>query len=277
MDLFVGKTGIIMGVANKRSIATGIAQCLHEHQAKLAISYLPTDNGRMEKRVRQAVDPFEPKLVVPCDITSDQNINDCFAQVKEHCGKIDFLVHSIANAPLEDIRCPTLNTSRKGFLQAMETSVYSFIAVAREAAKIMNPGGSILTMSYFGGEKVVAGYNLMGVAKAALESSIKYLAFDLGPQNIRVNGISAGAIKTLAASAVGDFGDMLGMSSAIAPLQRNTSTIEVGNTALYLLSNLSSGTTGEIIHVDCGYHMMGSPGRALETWKLRPRDTISNK
>lgn len=269
MELLKGKTGVIMGVANQRSIATSVAECLTKQKAKLVISHLPSQNKRMEQRVQQAMTATKPKLIIPCDINNDQQIQDCFHQIKTDIGKIDFLVHSIAYAPLEDIRCPTIDASRKGFLQAMETSVYSFMAVSREAANIMNPGGSILTMTYFGGEKVVAGYNLMGVVKAALESTIQYLAFDLGPKHIRVNGISAGPIKTLAASAIGDFNQMLQMNASIAPMQRNISNEEIGRSALYLLSNLSSGTTGEIIHVDCGYHIMGNPGRALKHWLPR--------
>ena len=269
MVSFQGKTGVIMGIANQRSIATGIAECLEKYKAQLVVTYLPSDNNRMEQRVQQATSKLNPKLIIPCDINSDEQIKNCFSQIKKDIGHIDFLVHSIAHAPIEDIRCSTIHASRKGFLKAMETSVYSFIAVSREAEKIMNPGGSILTMSYFGGEKVVAGYNLMGVAKAALESTVQYLAFDLGPKNIRVNGISAGPIKTLAASALGDFNRMLSLNSSIAPMQRNISCEEIGRSALYLLSNFSSGTTGEIIHVDCGYHIMGNPGRAIH--QLMPK------
>ena len=181
-------------------------------------------------------------------------------------------MHSIAYAPIEDIRCSTVNSSRAGFLEAMETSVYSLIATSREASKLMPDGGSIVTLSYFGGEKVIPGYNLMGVAKSALESSVRYLAFDLGAQNIRVNAISAGPVKTLAASAIGDFGDMLGMNSAIAPMERNISNDEVAKTACYLLSDLSTATTGEVLHVDAGYHIMGSPGRAWEKMGVKARD-----
>lgn len=272
MGLLKDKTGIIMGVANHRSIAAAIAESAFEHGAQLGFSHLPDDKGKMEARVKKVVDSWSPKLLAPCDCNKDQDIDTFFTQVSSTYSKIDFLVHSIAFAPLEDIRCQTIQASRDGFLTALETSVYSFIASARAAAELMPEGGSMLTLSYFGGEKVVAGYNLMGVAKAALESAVKYLAFDLGPKGIRVNAISAGPIKTLAASAVGDFGDMLGTNAAIAPTGKNVSAKEVGNAAAFLLSNLASGITGELVHVDGGYNIMGSPGRAFEKWNIKPRD-----
>ena len=272
MELLKDKTGIIMGVANHRSIAAAIAQSAFEQGAKLGFSHLPDEKGKMEPRVRKTVDRLEPGLVAPCDCNKDEDISNFFGEVSAKYQAIDFLVHSIAYAPIEDIRCPTLQASRAGFMAALETSVYSFIATARAACELMRDGGSILTLSYFGGEKVVAGYNLMGVAKAALESAVKYLAFDLGPRGIRVNAISAGPIKTLAASAVGDFGDMLGTNAAIAPSGKNVSAKEVGETAAFLLSDLASGITGELVHVDGGYHIMGSPGRAFDTWSIKPRD-----
>lgn len=272
MSLFAGKKGVIMGVANERSIATGVAKVLAKQGAELAFSFLPDDKGKMEIRCKKAIEECHPKLVAGCNVNNDEEIKQFFAKVSECFGKIDFLVHSIAYAPLDDIRCPTIQATRNGFNTAMDSSCYSFIAVSRIASELMNQGGSIITLSYFGGEKVVAGYNLMGVVKAALECSIKYLAYDLGPQAIRVNGISAGPIKTLAASAVGDFGDMLGMNEAIAPLGRNVTAEEVGQAAAYLLSDWASGITGDLLHVDCGYHAMGSPGRALEKWGIRPRD-----
>ena len=213
----------------------------------------------MKKRVEQAVGDLKPTLIAACDVNSDQDLDDFFAKIKATHGSIDFLVHSIAYAPLEDIRCPTIEVSRKGFATAMESSVYSFIACAKRASELMSAGASILTLSYFGGEKVVKGYNLMGVAKAALESSVGYLACDLGEKQIRVNAISAGPLKTLAASAVGDFGQMLEASSQVSPIHRCISGEEIGKSALYLLSDLSSATTGEILHVDCGYNIMGSP------------------
>lgn len=266
MGLFESKTGVIMGVANNYSIATGVAKFLHKEGADIAFSYLPDETGKMEKRIRKVVDVMEPKIVAPCDINKDEDVEKFFAEVKEIYGSIDFLVHSIAYAPLEDIRCSTVEASRSGFLTAMESSCYSFIVTAREASKLMHRGGSIVTMTYYGAEKVLAGYNLMGVAKSALESSTKYLAYDLGPKNIRVNSISAGPIKTLASSAIGDFSEMLGLNAGIAPLGRTVTNDEVGKTAGFLLSDLSTGTTGENLHVDAGYNIMGNPGHGFERW-----------
>lgn len=266
MQLFQGKKGIIMGVANEHSLASGVAHFAHGQGAALGFSHLPDKEGRnnMERRVRRVTDPLETKFLHPCDVSSDADVDKFFGAVKEHFGEIDFLVHSIAFAPLEDIRCPTIQASRQGFLNAMDISVYSLISVARAAAKIMPQGGSIVTMSYFGAEKVVAGYNMMGICKAALEAAVKYLAYDLGPSKIRVNAVSAGPAKTLAASAVGDFSQMLGLNAAVAPMGRNITTEEVGKSTGFLLSDLSTATTGEILHVDCGYNIMGSPGLAVE-------------
>ena len=268
MGLFSGKTGIIMGVANQHSIAAGVAKYLVEQGAEIGYSYLPDTTGKMEKRVRKVVDQFEPKLVAPCDVNNDGSIEEFFANVKKTYDKIDFLVHSIAFAPGEDIKCPTLLASRQGFQVAMETSAYSFIATSRAAAPLMKDGGSIVAMSYFGGEKVVPGYNLMGLAKSALEMSVRYLAFDLGPDKIRVNAISAGPIKTLASSGIGGISAMLNMNAAIAPLGRNVDQEEVGKSSAFLLSDLSTGVTGEILHVDAGFHVMGGPGRAIKTWDV---------
>lgn len=273
MKLFEGKKGIVMGVANNHSIASGVAKFLYEQGAELGFSHLPDDTGKMEGRVRKVVDELNPKLLIPCDVNSDEDVKNFFETVKETMGEIDFLVHSIAFAPMEDIRCPTLESSREGFRIALDTSCYSFICTAREASKIMKEGGSMVTMSYFGGEKVCAGYNMMGIAKAALECAVKYLAFDLGPKQIRVNSISAGPIKTLAASAVGDFKQMLGLNAGIAPLGRNVTPEEVGKTAGYLLSDMASATTGENIHVDCGYSIMGNMGYAFDRWDLDPSVT----
>jgi len=274
MKLFEGKKGIIMGVANEYSIAAGIAKYLTEQGATLGFSHLPDKEGRdrMEKRVRRVADPLGATLVLPCDVTSDENIESFFKAVQEQFGAIDFMVHSIAFAPLEDIQCATIDASRKGFQIGMDISVYSFIAAARAAAKIMPHGGAIATMTYYGGEKVVGGYNMMGVCKAALESTVKYLAYDLGPRNIRVNGVSAGPIKTLASSAVGEFSEMLQMNAAIAPMGRNVTTQDVGKATAYILSDLSSATTGEIMHVDFGYNIMGSPGHAVERLGLAKKD-----
>jgi len=227
----------------------------------MGFSHLPDDTGKMRQRVEKATEGLDPLFLEPCNVGNDGDIAAFFQQVKQHTPALDFFVHSIAFAPLEDIRCPTIEASRQGFLTALDISVYSFIATAKHAASLMPNGGSILTLSYFGGEKVVAGYNLMGVAKAALEAAVRYLAYDLGPKNIRVNAISAGPVKTLAASAVGDFTEMMGMYETISPLQKNVSLEEIGHTASFLLSSGASGITGEVLHVDAGYHVMGSPGR----------------
>lgn len=257
MGLFQGKRGVIMGVANERSIATGIAEVLSQEGAELAFSYLRADTGRSEMRVQKAVGHLNTKFMMPCNINEDKDIESFFSETSKVFPKIDFLVHSIAFASADEIRKPCLEVSRQGFLTAMEASVYSFIACSRAASRYMSEGGSILTLSYFGGEKVVVGYNLMGIAKSALESSVQYLANDLGRQGIRVNAISAGPIKTLAASAVG-VGSMLDFNASIAPLKRNVSSRDVGNSAAYLLSHLSSGCTGEIHHVDAGFHIMSA-------------------
>jgi len=263
-QLLAGKRGIVMGVANEFSLATGVAEFIAKAGGEQGFSHLPDAEGappRMARRVQKVAEPL--KFVKPCDVQSDHDIERFFADVKAEFGSIDFLVHSIAFAPIEDIQCPTLEASRPGFRVAMDISVYSFIACARAAAKIMNPGGSMVTMTYYGGERVVGGYNLMGLCKAALEAATKYLAYDLGPKDIRVNAVSAGPVKTLAASAVGEVDDMLTLYSAVSPLQRNITSQEVGRSTVFLLSDLASATTGEILHVDCGYHAMGSPGRAF--------------
>ena len=260
MGLFEGKKGIIMGVANDRSIASAVARVLHQEGARLGFSHLPDtdERGRMAGRVTKVAGPLDPVFVEPCDVQDDQSIRDFFARAKETMGKIDFLVHSIAFAPTDDIRCPTLEASREGFKTAMDISAYSLIGVTREAAPLMNPGGSVCAMTYFGGEKVMAGYNLMGVCKAALDSAVRYLAWDLGQSGIRINAISAGPLKTLASSAVGDFKKMLDHNSRITPLQRNIEAKEVGQAAAYLLSDMASAITGEIHHVDCGFSIMGA-------------------
>lgn len=266
MGLFSGKKGIIMGVANEYSIAAGVARFLHAEGAKLGFSHLPDKEGRdrMAKRVQRVADPLGATFLRPCDVQEDGDIKSFFAEVKKEFGTIDFFVHSIAFAPLDDIRCATVDCTREGFKLAMDISAYSFIATSREAAQLMPDGGSIVTMTYYGGEKVVGGYNMMGICKAALEASMRYLAYDLGPKNIRVNAISAGAIKTLASSAVGEFSEMMKLSGAVAPMGRTVTQDDVGKAAGYLLSDLASSVTGENLHVDCGYHVMGSPGHAVE-------------
>jgi enoyl-[acyl-carrier protein] reductase I len=264
MGLFTGKKGIIMGVANEHSLASGVAEFLKKEGAEIGFSHLPDKEGgpaKMLRRVMRVAEPLGITFVRPCDVANDADVTRFFNEVKEEFGSIDFLVHSIAFAPLDDIRCATIDASRAGFLTAMDISVYSFIACARAAVPLMDKGGAMTTMTYYGGERVVGGYNLMGVCKAALESATKYLAWDLGPKGIRVNAVSAGPVKTLASSAVGA-GDMLQLYSAMAPMGRNISNEEVGRSAGFLLSDMASATTGEILHVDCGYHVMGSPGRA---------------
>jgi enoyl-[acyl-carrier protein] reductase I len=272
VGLFTGKKGIIMGVANEYSIAAGVAKVLASEGATIGFNHLPDKEGkdRMAKRVQRVMEPIGAKWVRPCDVASDQDLAAFFQEVKAEFGTIDFLVHSIAYAPLDDIRCPSYEASREGFKIGMDISVYSFMACAREASKLMPDGGSIVTMSYFGGEKVVGGYNLMGICKAALEAAMRYVAYDFGPKNIRVNAVSAGPIKTLASSAVGEFSQMLALNAAVAPLGRNISLEDVGRATAYLLSDWARQTTGETHHVDCGYNIMGSPGMALERLGVDP-------
>ena len=265
MGLFDGKKGLIFGVANDFSIAWAISKQLLEHGAELGFTHLPGE--KMERRVRKLADPAGAKLVTSCDVQKDEDVARVFAEARETYGALDFVLHSIAFAPIDDIKCPFVNASREGFKTAMDISVYSLAIVARHAAESMPNGGSIVTMTYFGGERVVAGYNLMGVCKAALDMSVRYLAYDLGPKNIRVNAVSAGPVKTLAASAVGDADKLAGLYEAVAPMGRNITREEVGSTGLFLLSDLAGGISGEILHVDCGYNVMGSPGRAIDAAK----------
>lgn len=265
MGLFSGKKGMVLGVANDFSIAWAVTRKLLDEGAEVGFTHLPGD--KMERRVRKLAEPIGAKLITPCDVQKDEDIARVFEQAGETYGELDFVLHSIAFAPLEDLKCAFVDTSRDGFKTAMEISAYSLAAVSRYASKVMPNGGSILTLTYYGGEKVVPGYNMMGVCKAALDASVKYLAYDLGPKNIRVNAVSAGPVKTLAASAVGDFDDLSGLYDAVSPMQRNITRDEVGASGMFLLSDLASGITGEILHVDCGYNVMGSPGRALEKAK----------
>jgi enoyl-[acyl-carrier protein] reductase I len=249
-----GKTAVVFGLANKRSIAWGIAQKLHEAGATLAICY---QNERMKLEAQSLIDELPGASGFQCDVSNDSEIEALFAALKEKYGKIHTLVHAVAYAPAGDLRGDFLNTSRDGFRIAMDVSVYSLIAVTRAAVPIMDEGGSILTLSFYAAEKVVPHYNVMAVAKAGLESTVRYLASSLGPRGIRVNAISAGPIKTLAARGVGDLGDMLKSHAARAPLGRNVDQIEVGGAALFLASDLASAITGEIMYVDCGYNVMG--------------------
>ncbi len=265
MGLFDGKKGLIFGVANDFSIAWAISKQLLEQGAELGFTHLPGE--KMERRVRKLADPIGAKLITSCDVQKDEDVARVFAEARATYGSLDFVLHSIAFAPIEDIKCAFVNASREGFKTAMDISVYSLAIVARHAAESMPNGGSIVTMTYFGGERVVAGYNLMGVCKAALDMSVRYLAYDLGPKKIRVNAVSAGPVKTLAASAVGDADKLAGLYEAVSPMSRNITREEVGSTGMFLLSDLASGISGEILHVDCGYNVMGSPGRAIEAAK----------
>lgn len=249
-----GKTILVMGVANERSIAWGIAQSLHNAGAKLAFTY---QGERVERRIKELVQHMPESIVLPCDVTKDEEIDAVFSALEKEVGTLHGVVHSLAFAQKEDLEGLFVDTSRAGYALAQDISAYSLVAVAQRAQKLMKEGGSILTMTYLGGERVVQGYNMMGVAKAALDSCMKYLAADLGPRNIRVNAISAGPIMTLAARGVRDFSTMLKHVSERAPLRRGVTQEEVGNTATFLLSDMASGITGEILHVDAGYNILG--------------------
>lgn len=253
-NLMQGKRGVIMGVANNRSIAWGIAKAAASQGAELAFTY---QGEALKRRVDPLAAEVGSDLVVECDVTDPEALDKAFADIEAKWGKIDFLVHAIAFADKSALEGRYIDTTVEQFNRSMEISAFSLVAVAKRAYSLMKDGGSILTLSYYGAEKVIPNYNLMGVAKAALEASVRYLAADLGPEGIRVNGISAGAIKTLAASGIGDFRKMLAYGEANSPLRRNVSTDEVGNAGMYLLSDLSSGVTGEIHYVDSGYNIMG--------------------
>lgn len=249
-----GRNAVVFGVANKRSIAWSIAQGLHAAGMRLAITY---QNERLAEEAKDLIDSLPGAEGYMCDVSRDDDIAQTFAQLKERYGKLHALVHSIAYAPAAELEGEFLNTSREGFRIAHDVSVYSLIAVARAAAPLMQEGGSIITMTYYGAEKVVPHYNVMAVAKAALECTVRYLAFDLGKKNIRVNAISAGPIKTLAARGISGLSDMLKAHRETAPLERNVDVGEVGSTGVFLASDASSGITGETIYVDCGYNIMG--------------------
>ncbi|WP_420489609.1 enoyl-ACP reductase FabI [Neobacillus vireti] len=250
-----GKTFVVMGVANKRSIAWGIARSLHTAGARLIFTYA---GERIESSVRELADSLEAEgtLVLPCDVTSDEAIETCFAEIKEAVGTIHGLAHCIAFAKTEDLKGEFANTSRDGFLLAQNISSYSLTAVAKVARGLMTEGGSIVTLTYLGGERAIPNYNVMGVAKASLDASVRYLAADLGKDGIRVNSISAGPIRTLSAKAIGEFNSILSEIEAKAPLRRTTTPEEVGDTAVFLFSDFSRGITGENIHVDSGYHIL---------------------
>ncbi len=254
MGLFDGKKGLVFGVANKYSIAWGIARVLAEEGADVGLSYaIPA----LERRVRPLAAQIGARYVEKCDVTNDEEIERAFVKAKEVYGNIDFLVHAIAYATREDLDGTYVDTSRDGFHIAMDISVYSLVALTRAAAPLMTEGGSIVTMTYYGSEKVAPHYNVMGVAKAALEASVRYLAYDLGPRGIRVNAISAGPIKTLSASGVAGFRKMYAYFPKVAPLRRHVTQLDVGHTAAWLLSDWAAGVTGEVIYVDAGYNILG--------------------
>ncbi|MFN5539980.1 MAG: enoyl-ACP reductase [Candidatus Melainabacteria bacterium] len=254
-----GKKGVILGIANKWSIAWGIANSLHEAGAELIFTYQERVKDRVEKLAEEIASG--QISCIECDVTSDEQLEKAFQEIsKIYDGKVDFIIHSLAFANKDELEGRYIDTSRSGFALAQDISAYSLAAVAKQAEPLLekNGGGSIVTLTYIGGERVVKNYNVMGVAKAALECSVKYLANDLGPKNIRVNAISAGPIKTLAASAISGIQSMINEIAQISPLRRNTETEEVGDTALFLVSNLSRGITGEVIHVDSGFHVLAA-------------------
>jgi len=253
-SLMAGKRGLIMGVANDRSIAWGIASVLAAHGAELAFTY---QGEALQKRVVPLAQSVGSTIVEPCDVTDEASVAKLFATIKEKWGRIDFLVHAIAFSDKNELDGLYMNTSRDNFLKTMDISCFSFTSICKHATPLMTDGGSLLTLSYLGAERVMPHYNVMGVAKAALEASVRYLAVDLGGKQIRVNAISAGPIKTLAASGIGDFRVILRWNEINAPLKRNVTTLEVGHSALFLLSDLGSGVTGEVMHVDSGYNAIG--------------------
>jgi enoyl-[acyl-carrier protein] reductase I len=252
--LMAGKRGLILGVANNRSIAWGIAKAAHAQGAEIAFTY---QGDALKKRVIPLAEELGSRIVLPCDVTDTASIDAVFAEIAKTWGKLDFLVHAIAYADKAELDGRYVDTSEKNFTQSLLISCYSFTALAQRAEKLMSPGGSLLTLSYYGAEKVMPHYNVMGVAKAALEASVRYLAADLGKNGIRVNAISAGPIKTLAASGISDFRYILRWNEYNSPLRRTVTIEDVGASGLYLLSDLSRGVTGEIHHVDAGYHVQG--------------------
>ena len=260
-----GKRGIVMGVANDRSIAWGIADAIAKQGAEIAFTY---QGEALQKRVIPLAESVGSDIVIPCDVSSDEAIDKTFNSLKEKWNSIDFLVHAIAYSDKEELKGEYVDTTRENFYKTMDISVYSFTAVAQRAAAMMPDGGSMITLTYYGAEKVMPHYNVMGVAKAALESSVRYLAADLGDSKIRVNSLSAGPIKTLAASRIGDFRYILKWNQYNSPLRRNVTLDDVGGCGVYLLSDLSAGVTGETHHVDCGYHVVGM--KAIDAPDMSP-------
>ena len=254
MGLMAGKQGLVMGVANDRSLAWGIAKAVHGQGGRLAFTY---QGDALGKRVRPLAESLDSDFVVEADVTSEASLDSLFATIAERWGRLDFVVHAIAFSDKNELTGKYLSTSRTNFLRTLDISCFSFTDICRRAAPLMTAGGSLLTLTYAGAERVMPHYNVMGVAKAALEASVKYLAVDLGGDNIRVNAISAGPIKTLAASGIGDFRYILKWNQYNSPLKRNVTIEDVGGAGVYLLSDLSSGVSGEVHHVDCGYHVVG--------------------
>jgi enoyl-[acyl-carrier protein] reductase I len=272
MGFFDGKRGLILGVANDRSIAWAIAQQIMEQGGLCGFSHLPDKPDDEKKKNRRRVQnlielyPNNAKFLMPLDVQRDDDIAAFMTRANDELGQIDFLLHSIAFATLEDLRRDTIATSRDGFKLAMEISAFSLLAVVNAARGLFSSHSAVLTLTYYGGERIVPGYNVMGICKAALDASMKYAAFDLGPKGVRVNALSAGPLKTLASSAVGAKG-MESLYEAVSPMARNITHEEVGRVGAFLLSDLSNGITAEIVHVDCGYNAMGSPGRMLDQLK----------
>lgn len=272
MGFFDGKKGLIIGVANDRSIAWAIAKVILDQGGVAGFTHLPDkpedDKKKNRRRVSQCTDqyPEQVRFLEPLDVNNDANIAAIMQRTRDEFGQIDFLLHSVAYATLDDLKRDTIETSRDGFKLAMEISAYSLIAVANAARSVLRAKAAIATMTYFGGERCVPGYNVMGICKAALDATVRYLAYDLGPQGIRVNALSAGPLKTLAGQAAG-VGEMQGLYEHMSPLGRNVTHDEVGRVGAWLLSDLSDGITAEILHVDGGYNAMGSPGRLLDKYK----------
>lgn len=252
-----GKNALVTGIANNRSIAWGIAQQLHQAGANIGVTYLPDEKGRFEKKVAELVQPLQPSLFLPCNVQDDAQLQTTFDAVRDQWGKLDILIHCLAFANKDDLSGDFSKTGRQGFNQALEISAYSLVQMSGLAKPLMTEGGSIVTLTYLGGARVVPNYNVMGIAKAALEMNVRYLAAEMGSSNIRVNAISAGPIRTLASSAVGGILDMIHHVEEVAPLRRTVTQTEVGNAAAFLSSDLASGITGQVLYVDSGYEIMG--------------------
>ncbi|MBW4464976.1 MAG: enoyl-ACP reductase FabI [Pegethrix bostrychoides GSE-TBD4-15B] len=255
-----GKNILVTGIANNRSIAWGIAQQLHTAGANLGITYLPDEKGRFEKKVAELVEPLQPSLYLPCDVQNEAQVQETFDSIAAKWGQLDGLIHCLAYASKESLSGEFSSVTRADFTQSLEVSAYSLLSLSRAAKPLMSAGGSIVTLTYLGGVRVIPNYNTMGIAKAALEMNVRYLAAEMGAQNVRVNAISAGPIRTLASSAIGGILEMIHHVEKVAPLRRTVTQTEVGNTAAFLSSDLASGITGQVIYVDAGYEIMGMFG-----------------